>query len=125
MDDPDPDLLVGQLLQRSLDRLGGALDVRLNDDVQVLHLTGLDLAEQVLQRDLAHVVVQRALLLMLALLHQLAGHALVGHGVEVVTRAGHLAHADDLHGDGGTGLGDLLTLVVGHGADTAHSGARR
>ena len=123
MDDPDPDLLVGQLLQRSLDRLGGALDVRLDDDIQVLHLAGLDLAEQVLQRDLAHIVVQRALLLMLALLHQLTGHALVGHSMEVIARAGHLAHADDLHGDGGAGISDLLALVVGHGADAAHGSA--
>ena len=63
------------------------------------------------------------LLLVLALLHQLAGHALVGHGVEVVAGAGHLAHTDDLHGHGGAGLVDLLALGVGHGADTAHGGA--
>ena len=60
---------------------------------------------------------------MLALLHQLAGHALVGHGVEVVARAGHLAHADDLHGHGGARLGELLALGAGHGADAAHGGA--
>ena len=60
---------------------------------------------------------------MLALLHQFTGHALVGHGVEVVASAGHLAHADDLHRDGGTGLGQLPTLSVGHGADTAYGGS--
>ena len=42
-----------------------------------------------------------ALLLMLALLHQLAGHTLVSHGMEVITCAGHLAHTDDLHGHRG------------------------
>ena len=36
-----------------LHRLYGALHVGLDDQVQVLHLTGLDLAEQILQRDLA------------------------------------------------------------------------
>ena len=87
-----------------LHRLGGALDVGLDDDVQVLHLAGLDLAEQILQGDLAHWrLLAPWLLLGLALLHQLPGHALVGHGVEVVARAGHLAHADDLHGHGGAG----------------------
>ena len=123
MDDPHPDLLVGDLLQGGLHRLGGALHVGLDDDVQVLHLTGLDLAEQILQSDLAHVAVHAALLLCLALLGQLPGHALVGHSVEVIAGLRHFAHADDLHGDGGTGLGDLLALVVGHGADTAHSSA--
>ena len=60
---------------------------------------------------------------MLALFHQLPGHTLVVYGVEVVAGAGHLTHAGDLHRDGGAGLGDLAALGVGHGADTAHSGA--
>ena len=33
VDDPDPDLLVGQLLQAGLHRLGRALDVGLDNDV--------------------------------------------------------------------------------------------
>ena len=45
MDDPHPDLLVGYLLQAGLHRLGGALDIGLDDDVQVLDLAGLNLAE--------------------------------------------------------------------------------
>ena len=61
---------------------------------------------------------------MLALLHQLPGHALVSHGVEVIARAGHLTHANDLHRNGGAGGLHLLALGVGHGADTAHGGAR-
>ena len=51
---PDVDFLVAQLLQRDLDGLGRALNIGLDDDVQVLHLTGLDLAEQILQGDLGN-----------------------------------------------------------------------
>ena len=40
--------------------------------------------------------------------------------MEVVARPGHLAHADDLNRHGGTRLGDLVALVVGHGPDAAH-----
>ena len=79
----------------------GALNVCLDDDVQILHLARLDLAEQILQADLLLAGADAAVLLVLALLHQLTGHALVGHGVEVIARAGHLAHADDLHRHGG------------------------
>ena len=123
VDDPDVDLLVAQLLQRDLDGLGGALNIGLDDDVQVLHLALLDLAEQVVQTDLLHRAVHGVLLLLLALLGQLAGHALVGDHIEVVTGLGHLGHTDDLHGHGGTGVLQLSAAEVGHGTDAAHGGA--
>src|SRR5699024_1675055 len=123
VDDPHPDLLVGELLQGGLHRLGGALDVGLDDDVQVLQLALLDLGEQIVQGDLLGGGGGGHLVLVLALLHQLPGHALVVHGVEVVTGAGDLAHAGDLHRHGGAGGLDLLALGVGHGPDAAHGGA--
>ena len=64
-------------LQGGLHGLGGALDVGLDDDVQVLDLALLDLAEQIVQADLLlHAAGSSHLLVVLALLHQLTGHAL-------------------------------------------------
>ena len=123
MDHPDPDLVVAQLLQAALHRLGGALDVGLDDDVQVLDLAGLDLAEQVLQADLLNGGVGLGLCLLLPLLHQLPGQTLVGHGVEGVARAGDLAETRDLHRHRGAGVCEAAALVVHHGPDTAHGGA--
>ena len=123
VDDPHADLLVGQLLQGSLDGLGGALHVGLHDDVQVLQLALLDLREQIVQSNFLAGGVGGHFVLVLALLHQLAGHTLVGHGVEVVAGAGDFTHTGDLHRHGGAGLVDLPALGVGHGADTAHGGA--
>ncbi|MPL99460.1 hypothetical protein SDC9_45678 [bioreactor metagenome] len=60
---------------------------------------------------------------MLALFHQFAGHTFVGNGVEIVARAGNLAHADDLHRNGGAGVLQLVAVGVRHGADTAYGGA--
>ena len=82
---------------------------------------GLDLAEEIFQRDL----LGRAdgVGLLAALLGELAGHALVLDGVEGVARAGDLGHAGDLHRGGGAGLGDAAALVVDHRADTADGAA--
>ena len=119
----DADFLVGDLLQAGLDRLGGALDVGLDDDVEFLHLALLDLGEEILQGDLTLGLVGRGLDLLLALLHQLARHALVLHGVEDVAGAGHFGKAGDLHRHGGTSSLHGATLVVGHHADAAHGSA--
>ena len=45
-------LVVGELFQGLLDRLDRALHVGLDDEVEVLDLTGGDLAEQIVQRGL-------------------------------------------------------------------------
>ena len=124
VDDAHADLVVGDLLQRGLDRLDAALHVRLDDDVQVLHLARLDLAEEILQRDLGDRRVGLGLFLRLALLDQLARQALVGDGVEVRARARHLAEARDLHGNGRTRARELLALIVGHHTHTADRRAR-
>ena len=74
------------------------MHIRLDDDVEILHLARLDLAEQVLERDLRDGG-ELALRFSssLALLHELAGKALVGDGVEVCAGLGHFAKARDLH----------------------------
>ena len=77
MDDADADLVVGDLLEALLDGLGGALDVRFDDDGQFLHIVGSHLVKQVIQCDLG--VGGKLLLLGLggALVSQLTGEALV------------------------------------------------
>ena len=123
MDDTHPHLVVGELLQRCLHGLHAALHIGLDDEVQILHLACLDLAEQILQGHLAHRGVGSGLFLCLALLHQLTGQLFVGHGVEGGAGGGSLRKTRNLHGHGGTGGGDLLALVADHGPDTAYGGA--
>ena len=107
----------------ALDGLGRALDVGLDDDVEVLYLALLYLGEEVVERDLLGDAERALLGLLLALLNQLARHALVVDGVEHVARVGDFAHARYLNRDAGPGLGDALSLVVYHGADVADGGA--
>ena len=52
MNDLHPHFLVAQLAQRSGDSLGAALDVRLDDNIEILDLALFDVAEQIFQRDL-------------------------------------------------------------------------
>ena len=109
-------------LKRGLDGLGRALNIRLDDDVEGLHLAGLDLAEDILKADLlraAHGVIH---LLDSALLGKLSRHALVGNGIEHVARARDFGQAGYLDRRGGTGLGHALSLVVYHGTDAADGG---
>ena len=122
VDDADAHLVVAELLQRGLHRLHTALYVGLDDQVQVLHLACLDLAEQILQRHLGDRGVGLGLFLGLALLHQLTGQLFVGHGVKGSTGGGSLAEARDLHRYAGASLGHPLALVAHHGADAAHGG---
>ena len=124
VDDPDPDLLVGQLLQAGLHGLGRALHVGLDDDVQLLHLALLDGIEQVVERYLVEQLVALFLLLVLALLDQLARHLLVVYGVEDVACARNLGQTDDLDRNRRACLLDLLAVIVGHRADAANRGAR-
>ena len=105
VDDPDPDLLVGELLQglaltASAEPCTSALTMMVSSFISPSWIW----ANRFSRVTLLHEALAAFLLLVLALLHQLPGHALVGHGVEVVARAGHLGQAGDLHRDGGTGL---------------------
>src|SRR5215470_5322681 len=53
LDDVHPHLLRREVRQRLAQRLGRALDVRLQDDLELLDLAFLDALEDVLQRHLA------------------------------------------------------------------------
>ena len=119
VNDAHADFVVGDLFKRRLDRFDRAHDVRLDDEVEVLHLARLDLAEEIFERDLRDGGVGLALFLFLALLHKLAGKALVGDGVEVRAGLGHFAKTRDLHRHAGAGGRELLTLVAHHRAHAA------
>ena len=108
-----------------LHRLHRALDVGLDDDVQILHLRPPE-SEQNRSSRLTFCSqrrIQGVLLLLLPLFRQLTGHAFICHGVEVVACVGHFRHAGDLHRHGGAGGLELLAAVVSHGTDTANGGA--
>ena len=123
VDDLDADFFVGQLLERGLDRLGAALDVCLDNDVEVLYLALLYLGEEVVERNLLGDAERALLGLLLALLNQLARHALIGDGVEDVAGVRHFAHTCYLDRDARARFRDALALVVYHGAHVSHSGA--
>ena len=124
MDDPHPDLVVGQLFEGLLDGLGRALDVGLDHDGQLFHVVLGHLGEQVIQGDF----LEGGELLFAggggALFGQLTGQALVLDRLEQVAGLGHGGQAGDLHRGGGAGRSDGAALVVPHGAHTAHGGAR-
>ena len=124
VDDLDAHLVVRELFERRADGLDRALYVRLDDDVQFLHLALLDGGEQVVERDLVELLVALFLFLVLALLDQLARHLFVVYRVKDVACARHLGQADDLDRHGRAGLLDLSAVVVGHGAHAADRRAR-
>ena len=107
MDDLDADLVVRNLLQRRLDCLCRALYVCLDDQVQLLHLALLQLREQALEGHLLVELVGVVLDLLLALLDQLARHALVCNGIEFIARRGNLGQTRDLDRDRRTCVFDL------------------
>ena len=122
VDDLYAHFLICYLLKGSLDGLGRALNIGLDDDVEGLHLAGLDLTEQILEADLLVCAEGCVLLLDLALLNKFTGHALIGNGVEGVAGAGDLGHTGYLNGYGRSCFGYAHALVVYHRADTADSG---
>ena len=122
MDDLDADLVVRNLLQRRLDGLRRALHVCLDDEVQLLHFAFLELREQALERDLLVELVCIVLDLLLALLDQLARHALIGDSVKFIARRGYFGKAGNFDRNGRACVLDRQALVVRHHAHAADSG---
>ena len=112
------------LVEGVLERLDGALDVRLDDEVELLDLGVGHGVEEVLERDVLHAVLLLDAGLEGALVGELTGVALVVEDAELVAGHGHALQAEDLHGVGGAGLGDGVALGVEHGADAAVGHAR-
>ena len=62
VDHLDHDLLVGQLLQTLLNRLYRTLNIRLYDDRKFFYVSGLDLGEQIVQRQLRLRILKKLIL---------------------------------------------------------------
>ena len=124
MNDLNSDLVVGELEKALLDGLSRALDIGLDDDVEVLQLTLFNRGKEVVKSDLLVLLELLFLGLGLSLLDKLPCKALVVNGVKSVTRLRHLVETHDLNGDGGACGVDLAALVVRHNSDSADGSAR-
>ena len=125
-DDVDRDLVLGQLGDLVLERLGGAGDVGLDEQVELLELARLDVLEDVLQRALAARAARVLLLLeaLLALVGELARAAVVLDRADVLAGLGDAVEAERLDRIAGVGLLDALAGEVVHRAHAAPVGAR-
>ena len=123
MQDVHLHLVVAQLLQRLLDGLDRALHVGLDNQVQVLQLTLVDVIKQVIQRYLGGSGAGSAHLFT-ALLRYLTAQAVIRHGHHIVARFRHLGEARDFNRHGGTGFLYALAAIVEHRAHAAggHTG---
>src|SRR2546423_2242297 len=109
-----------QLEQRVLQGLDRARAVTLDDEVELLDLTGLDDLLPVLDRDaLAGAGHGRVPLAGRAALGDLPGHAVLLDHQEGVAGAGDRGQAEHLHRTGRARLGDRLAVLVHHGAHPA------
>src|SRR5680860_221155 len=124
VDDGDAHLGELELVHGVRDGLDRARDVALDDQVQRLQLTRLDGAGELLQRQRLAVGELQPALARLAVGGDVTGRALVLDHAELIARVGHLVPAQDLHGTGGTRLGDGSSGVVEHRADLAVGAAR-
>ena len=122
MDDVDADLRVLDLAELAEERLDGALDVALEDDVQVLDAAGLHLLEQRLQRHAAGLRALRELLAaeaLGALLGDVLRLALVLDDARELTGGRRAVEAEDLDRLARPGLLHLLAAIVVERADLA------
>ena len=118
MDDIDFYFFVAKLLKRRLDCLRGALHVRLDDDIEILHAVA-HLRKEVVEIDLCIGLENLFLFLLAALLGKLLRHTLILDGAKLVARRRNRIQSDDFHRHGGACGFDLLALVVAHRAHTS------
>ena len=123
MDDLELDLVRGESLERFRQRFHGALDIRLEDEPQLLDLARLDLLVQSFQGNARG---RPALGLLLLQPHgrDLSGLALVGHGDEDITGGRHAGEPENLHGIRRPCRLDLLSCRIDESADTPGVAAR-
>src|SRR6478672_6368198 len=121
VDDAQVDLVADvDLEQRVLERLDRARHVTLEDEVEGLDLARREGLVEVLERDALTGLGQHGLTVGgLTALGDLAGRAVVRSHDERVTGARHRAETEHLDRTRGTGLGDVVAVLVEHGADAA------
>ena len=123
VDDVDAHLGLVHLVERVLEGLDRALDVGLDDEVEVLELAFADAREQVVEGDVRLLALREGALLERALLGEVARVALVGEDAELVTGGRHGREAQDLDRIGGTGGLDGVALRVDERTDATVGGA--
>src|SRR3954452_13171495 len=125
-DDVHRHLVLRQLGDLVLERLGGAGDVGLDEEVELLELARLDLLEDVLQRALAARAPRVLLLLeaLLALVRELAGAAVVLDDADVLAGLRNAVEAEHLDRVAREGLLDAVAGEVVERAHAAPVGAR-
>src|SRR5579862_241215 len=123
MDDVDAYLGVVDLRKLADDRLDRALDVALDDDVQVLHAAGLELCEQGLERDAAARLLRELLAAqpLAALVRELACPAFLLDDARQLARLRWMAESGDLDRLARPGPLDPLAAVV---VQRAHAAPR-
>src|SRR4051794_10661079 len=111
VEDVDPDLLLVELLERVADRTERSRHVGLEDDPELLRLTRLDLAVEVLERCATARVAGLRRRRRTALLDHRPGFLLVADDAEDVARLGHLGQTEDDDGARGPRLRDPLAPI--------------
>src|SRR5699024_6918226 len=116
-------IFVVELLQRGNDRADRALHVSLDDEVEVLDLALLNLAEELLQRGAGVSGQDLFSELGFSVFGDLPGDLVFLDDAEFVAGFRYVVEAEDFHRGSRSGLADGLSLVVGHQADFARAGA--
>ena len=118
MDHARVDLLDAEALERLYQRFERPLDVDLEDDVHVLHVAAVDLAEERVERD-GLAIAARGQPCSPPLLGLALGHLLRAAHLEALAGRRHLVQAHHLDRRGRPGRADAVALVVGHRSDAA------
>ena len=113
VDNANLDFLVGKLEKRCLNRLNRAVNVCLNDDVQILNALG-DLCKQIIQVCSCVCLEGVFLCLVAALIRQRSCHSFVLNCLELIACRGNLGKTGDLNGNRGSSCLEGSAQVVGH-----------
>ena len=117
VNDPYLNLVGAQVLQLAPYRLDAALNIGLENDIQLFHLAGVNLVVKVLQGD---AVAGRFRLGVGLLLGQYRlRFTLVGHGLQRIAHLGDTVKTENFRRRRRLGLLEALAGVVEHGSDTA------
>ncbi len=117
MDDPQRHLIIGELLQALANRLHRALYIRLNQNIQFLHGSRLNLIKQALQRYLLGAFNQLLTVSCAYLLSQLSRLTLTRRNKELLARGRDFGQSQNLYRHGRSGRLYLFPGVIIHGLD--------
>ena len=115
--------IIRELEQRSLHGLHATLNVSLDDQIQLLQITFLDLREQIIQGHLALGLLEHLLLVLCKISIRIAlGRLIAVMRKEYLACARHVGKTQDLYGRGRTSLLHASALIVHHCSHLTVSG---